>query len=62
MINPRLHETGTKSNRDRFGHSIIYNRCLHETGTKITQTDLKSFRLHDGPSRLTSDRHEFRPG
>ena len=44
--------------------SIIYNRCLHEIGTKITQTGLKSFRLHAGPSRLTSltsDRHEFRP-
>jgi hypothetical protein len=36
---PRLHETGKKSNLHglfRFGHSIIYNRCLHETGTKKT--------------------------
>ena len=44
---PRLHETRTKSNRDRFGHGIIYNRCLHGNGTKITQTGLKSFRLLD---------------
>jgi hypothetical protein len=43
----------------RSGHSIIYNRCLHETGTKIT-----SFQVIPpaGPSRLTSERHEFRLG
>ena len=46
----------------RFGHSIIYNRCLHETGTKITQTGLKSFRLLDRADWLqtgmNSDRDE----
>jgi hypothetical protein len=35
-LRPRLHETGTKSNRDHFVSAIVLfiNRCLHETGTK----------------------------
>ncbi len=33
--------------RFRFGHNIIYNRCLHETGMKNAQTGLKSSRPLD---------------
>ena len=33
--------------RSRFGHSIIYNRCLHETGMENAQTGLKSSRPLD---------------
>ena len=33
--------------RPRFGHSIIYNRCLHETWLKDPQTGLKSSRPLD---------------
>ena len=30
------------SGPSRFGHSIIYNRCLHKTGMENAETSLKS--------------------
>ena len=46
FLKPRLHETGTKSNRDHFVNSvIIYNRCLHAWDLdELTQTGPTDFR------------------
>ena len=53
--------------RSRFGHGIIYNRCLHETRMKNAQTGLKSsHRTGTNPERdeceqkYISDRSQLR--
>ena len=52
---------GLNPGRSRFGHSIIYNRCLHETtGLKKSQTDLKSSRPLDRADYLQTGKNPER--
>ena len=58
-MRPRLHETGTKSNRDHFVSVIVlfiidvYTRDPDENNSDRSQVIPPA-----GPSRLTSDRNE----